>query len=207
MLCCAEKLPGIFAYSKGYDWMLSPGFKIKKYLTLQERMEMKQILLVIDGDVPSRPVFQYANGLCKQVTARLCILQFLKQWQVRKTLLTTFVLKKTDHCSANHPPKILWRTNAHFAGVPESLKKLLAASSCAVPFSVDLSSDKPEDVLSGYIESHHGIILTVFDQSRGSVRTSARIKQLKATLVVPLVIVGKAKKPVQKPARLIFKMP
>ena len=35
---------------------------------------MKQILLAIDGNDPSRPIFKYAADLCKHISARLCML-------------------------------------------------------------------------------------------------------------------------------------
>ncbi len=44
---------------------------------------MKQILLAIDGNVPSRPIFKYAADLCRHISARLCILQFIKNRKER----------------------------------------------------------------------------------------------------------------------------
>ncbi len=162
---------------------------------------MKQILLVIDGDVPSRPVFQYAAGLCKRVAAGLCILQFLKQRQIAPAEQAALGLDRADGQSTFPASRMLWRTDEHLAGVPESLKKMLNPSFCGVPFSVALSADKPENVLSGYIDAHHDIILTVFDPSRGSERTSGRIRLLKKTLGVPLVVVGHEKKAVVRAKR------
>lgn len=161
---------------------------------------MKQILLAIDGEVPSRPVFQYAAGLCERVTASLCILQFLKKHQAGSPVPGDYPgSRKTDKGSDTDKDRLveskkMWRTGERLDGLPESLKKMLKPSLCGVPFSVALSADRPEDVLSGYIASHHDIILTVFDPSRVSERTPKRIRLLKETLGVPLVVVGKRKK-------------
>jgi hypothetical protein len=69
---------------------------------------------------------------------------------------------------------------------------MLKNPNCPVPYSVASSADSPENVLSGYIDSHHDIVLAVFDPSHDHLPASARIKELKDRLGVPLVVVEPA---------------
>lgn len=157
---------------------------------------MKQILLAIDGNVPSRPIFKYAADLCKNISARLCILQFVKN-------------KKSGSFSkdcASYPENMDGTIGAieiggrnmsgqkvnRLAGISGPLKKMLRTPNCPVPYSVALSVGSPENVLSGYIDSHHDIVLAVFDPSHDHPPAFARIKELKESLGVPLVVVDPA---------------
>nr|WP_320192073.1 hypothetical protein [uncultured Desulfobacter sp.] len=154
---------------------------------------MKQILLAIDGNVPSRPIFKYAADLCIHISARLCILQFIKN---RKG--SSF----SKDC-ANYPKNMdgtirdiqiggidrSGQKDKRLAGISGPLKKMLRTPNCPVPYSVALSAGSPENVLSGYIDSHHDIVLAVFDPSHDHAPAFARIKELKESLGVPLVVV------------------
>ena len=123
---------------------------------------MRQVLLAIDGEKPTRAVFQYATDLCQQVRAELRILQFTEDTQ--------------------SPSR-----------VPAPLKKLLADQSGKIPFKLALSADTPEKGLSAYVDTHHDVILTVFDSARdsgaGPSKKPLRLDRLKKTLGVPLVVV------------------
>ncbi len=125
---------------------------------------MKQILLAIDGEVPSRPVFQYATDLCRQIRAKLCILQFASENR-----------DKTELLAASAP-----------------LKKLLETPGCPVPVSVSSSAGSLEKDLSAYVNTHHDVILTVYDPSQDRRQKTAgsnrRIDGLKKSLGVPLVV-------------------
>jgi hypothetical protein len=154
---------------------------------------MKQILLAIDGNVPSRPIFKYAADLCKHISARLCILQFIKSRKGR--LVTTDYANNMDIRIKNGDMgcrDISGRGDRGLGGISGPLKKMLKNPNCPVPYSVALSADSPENVLSGYIDSHHDIVLAVFDPSHDHLPASARIKELKERLGVPLVVVDPA---------------
>jgi hypothetical protein len=157
---------------------------------------MKQILLAIDGNVPSRPIFKYAADLCKHISARLCILQFIKNRKGR--LVTTDYANNLDNMDIRIKDgemgcrDISSRGDRGLAGISGPLKKMLKNPNCPVPYSVALSADSPENVLSGYIDSHHDIVLAVFDPSHDHLPASARIKELKERLGVPLVVVDPA---------------
>nr|WP_319395058.1 hypothetical protein [uncultured Desulfobacter sp.] len=157
---------------------------------------MKQILLAIDGNVPSRPIFKYAADLCKHISARLCILQFIKNRKGR--LVTTDYANNLDNVDIGITKAqmgdrgISGRGDNRLAGISGPLKKMLKNPNCPVPYSVASSADSPENVLSGYIDSHHDIVLAVFDPSHDHLAASARIKELKERLGVPLVVVEPA---------------
>ena len=125
---------------------------------------MKQILLAIDGDKPSLPVFEYATDLCRQIRAELCILQHRNKAEVLS--------------QASGP-----------------LKELLNTPGCPVPVSVSSSAGSLEKDLSAYVDTHHDVILTVYDpgQDRRQKVTGKgrRIDGLKKILGVPLVVVKK----------------
>lgn len=157
---------------------------------------MKQILLAIDGNVPSRPIFQYAADLCKHISARLCILQFIKNRKGR--LVATDYANNLDHMDVGikngemECRDISGREAGRSGEISGPLKKMLKNPNCPVPYSVALSAGSPESVLSGYIDSHHDIVLAVFDPSHDHLPASARIKELKERLGVPLVVVDPA---------------
>lgn len=129
---------------------------------------MKQILLAIDGEIPSRPVFQYATDLCRQIRAELCILQFAPGNRNKAEILS----------AASGP-----------------LKKMLEAPGCPVPVSISSSGGSLEKDLSAYVDTHHDVILTVYDPGQDRSRTDSkggrRIDGLKKSLGVPLVVVKK----------------
>jgi hypothetical protein len=125
---------------------------------------MKQILLAIDGEVPSPPVFQYATDLCRQIRANLCILQFASENRDKREVFA--------------------------ASIP--LKKMLETPGCPVPVSVSSSAGNLEKDLSAYVDTHHDVILTVYDPSQDrrqkAARRGRRIDGLKKSLGVPVVV-------------------
>ncbi|WP_020589944.1 hypothetical protein [Desulfobacter curvatus] len=154
---------------------------------------MKQILLAIDGNVPSRPIFKYAADLCKHISARLCILQFIKKRKGKS--FNTDYSSNIDGTIGNiemEGSDLPYQGDKRLVGVSGPLKKMLKNPNCPVPYSVALSAGSPEHVLSGYVDSHHDIVLAVFDPSRDHVPAFARIKELKERLGVPLVVVDPA---------------
>ena len=161
---------------------------------------MKQILLAIDGNIPSRPIFKYAADLCKHISARLCILQFIKNRKDRSVNTDCAAdyrndLIKIDGTIGNvemEGSDVPGQGDSRLAGISGPLKKMLKNPNCPVPYSVSLSAGSPEKVLSGYVDSHHDIVLAVFDPSHDHAPAFARIKALKERLGVPLVVVDPA---------------
>ncbi|WP_321495575.1 hypothetical protein [uncultured Desulfobacter sp.] len=154
---------------------------------------MKQILLAIDGNVPSRPIFNYAADLCEHISARLCILQFIKN---RKgTAFGEDYTHNLDGTIGNfeiRDSELSGQGESRLAGISGPLKQMLKNPNCPVPYSVALSAGSPENVLSGYVDSHHDIVLAVFDPSHDHAPASSRIKELKKRLGIPLVVVDPA---------------
>ena len=155
---------------------------------------MKQVLLAIDGNVPSRLIFKYAADLCKHISARLCILQFIKNRKDRSfsTDYATY-LNDIDGTIENIETggrAMPGQGGKRLAGISGPLKKMLKHSNCPVPYSVALSAGSPENVLSGYVDSHQNIVLAVFDPSHDHAPAFSRIKVLKQRLGVPLVVVN-----------------
>ena len=50
---------------------------------------MKQVLLAINGDIPTNLVFQYSVGLCKRMKAELNILQFMQNRKLTHCIFST----------------------------------------------------------------------------------------------------------------------
>lgn len=172
---------------------VSHKFSLTGPLKIAERGKMKQILLAIDGNVPSRPIFKYAADLCKHISARLCILQFIKSRKGRS--LNTDALDIVDDTIENIEIDGRGLSGREFigpTGISGPLKKMLNNPNCPVPYSVESSAGSPEHVLSGYVDSHHDIVLAVFDPSHDHAPAFARIKALKEQLGVPLVVVDPA---------------
>lgn len=179
---------------------------------IAERGKMKQILLAIDGNVPSRPIFKYAADLCKHISARLCILQFIKNRKYRSLGAdyayyihdgrNNGINNSIDNGVNNRVGTIAnietegldmsGQGDNHLGGISGPLKKMLKNPNCPVPYSVALSAGSPENVLSGYVDSHHDIVLAVFDPSHDHAPAFSRIKELKERLGVPLVVVDPA---------------
>ena len=146
---------------------------------------MKQILLAIDGEEPSQPVFQYAADLCRQIRAELCILQFTREKQARQARNPRACEDRMGFSSA--PARLDNGT------VSAPLKHLLKTAGPAVPFRVALSPGSIENGLSDYIDTHHDVILTVYDPAQDPAsHWAARINAIKGKLGVPLVIVRAA---------------
>ena len=153
---------------------------------------MKQILLAIDGNVPSRPIFKYAADLCSQISARLCILQFIKNRRDRDFNTDCAGTDNTVKRIETGGRDMSGQTNRRLSGISGPLKQMLKSPNCPVPYSVSLSAGSPENVLSGYVDLHHDIVLAVFDPSNDHAPAVSRIKELKQRLGVPLVVVEPA---------------
>ena len=156
---------------------------------------MKQILLAIDGNVPSRLIFKYAADLCKHISARLCILQFIKN-RKNQSFSTDDTTDSNDIYGTLENIETGGRAmpgqgDKRLAGISGPLKKMLKNPYGPVPYSVSLSAGSPENVLSGYVDSHHDIVLAVFDPSHDHAPAFSRIKALKQRLGVPLVVVNR----------------
>ncbi|MGM0656576.1 MAG: hypothetical protein ACQETR_14850 [Thermodesulfobacteriota bacterium] len=154
---------------------------------------MKQVLLAIDGNIPSRLIFKYAADLCKHISARLCILQFIKD-KKNRSFNTEYISYSNNTDGTIKTIEIRGRDmpgqgDKHLTGISGPLKKMLKNPNCPVPYSVALSAGSPEKVLSGYVDSHHDIVLAVFDPSHDHAPAFSRIKELKERLGVPLVVV------------------
>jgi hypothetical protein len=147
---------------------------------------MKQILLAIDGNVPSRQIFKYTADLCKHISARLCILQFIKNKKDQSFNTDDATYSKNIDSTIDMPGQ----GDKRLAGISGPLKKMLKNPNSPVPYSIALSAGSPENVLSGYVDSHHNIVLAVFDPSHDHTPACSRIKELKERLGVPLVVVN-----------------
>lgn len=162
---------------------------------------MKQVLLAIDGDIPTDSVFQYAVGLCRRIQAQLNILQFVKKKSLTRCISST--KKRVGHLGK--------RLEDTFAGVAfaeeglphmadeflphvsDSLKKLINGNPAGISLEVKVSSSSLEKELSNYIDDHQDIVLTIFDPSRDQPMEAGQslstIDAIKKNLSVPLVVV------------------
>jgi len=161
---------------------------------------MKQVLLAINGDIPTNAVFHYSVGLCKRINAELNILQFVKQEKFAQCISNT--KKRVKRLG-----KLLEDSFAGIAfaeeGVPDMadeflssvsgpLKELIKVNPPEVSVKVAASTGNPEIELSNYVDKHQDIILTVFDPSRDQQNPSehslALIERIRKNLGVPLVV-------------------
>ncbi len=163
---------------------------------------MKQVLLAIDGNIPTDSVFQYAVGLCRRIQAELNILQFIKTESLTQCISAT--QKKVGRLG-----KLLEDSFAgiafaeegvpHLAGeflpdVSDSLKKLIKGNpDSGVYYKASASSGTPEKELFNYIDDHQDIVLTIFDPSTDprskTGRSFTTIETIKKKLRIPLVVV------------------
>lgn len=162
---------------------------------------MKQILLAIDGNIPTDSVFQYAVGLCRRIQADLNILQFVKEERLTRCLSAT--KKKVGRLG-----KLLEDSFAEVAfaeeGLPmmgkefspqvsDSLNELIKAGHARVALEVTASNSSPEKDLPHYIDDHQDIVLAIFDPSTDQPgRTGhslSTIETIKKKLRIPLVVV------------------
>ncbi len=161
---------------------------------------MKQILLAINGETPSKNAFQYAVELSKRIRAELNILRFVEKGKLADHLLTT--RKKAAHLGrfledsfvdvAFAEERVGLDAEKVLADVSDPLKDLLADDKDGVPLKLTLSGGDPEDDIGRFVESHQDVILTILDSSRGAAplkKKKDRIEKLKKILGVPLVVV------------------
>jgi hypothetical protein len=163
---------------------------------------MKQVLLTIDGNIPTHTVFRYAVALCKRISAELSILQFIKSrnfegylsktkksvFRVGKYLENSFAAvtyaEAGEHGTANE-----MLSEAY--GLMQEL--LPESEQAGVPFQMSFCSGKPDQKIPDYVDNHQDIILTIFDYAKGknglNKSDSTTIERIKRKLVVPLVVI------------------
>jgi len=163
---------------------------------------MKQILLAINGDIPTKTVFQYSVDLCNRIRAELNILQFIKSGSLTRRLTDT-------HKKVGRLGKFLEDSFAGVAfaeagsfsmademlsGVSDPLRELIKNSQTRVPFKVAFSHESLETELSSYIDQHQDIVLTIFDPAtdirKHPQKYLATMAQIKKKLCIPLVTVN-----------------
>jgi len=162
---------------------------------------MKQVLLAINGDIPTNSVFQYSVGLCKRMKAELNILQFIQNRKLNHCISAT--KKKVGRLGkfledsfaevAFAEQDVFYRADEFLSGVSDPLKDLVNFNKTEVPFKVTLTSGDPGTELSSYIDNHQEIVLTIFDPSKDvqnqPKQCLATVEQIRNKLYVPLVVV------------------
>lgn len=162
---------------------------------------MKQILLAINGDIPTKTVFRYSVDLCNRIRAELNILQFIQNGNLTRRLANT-------HKKVGRLGKFLEDSFAGVAfaeegafsmademvsGISDPLRKLIRNNQTGVPVKVALSHGRLETELSNYIERHQDIVLAIFDPATDVQKHPRQylstMEQIKRKLCVPLVIV------------------
>ena len=162
---------------------------------------MKQVLLAINGDIPTNSAFLYSVDLCKRISAELNILQFIKDRKLTQRLTTTKkrvgrlgrFLEDSFAGVAFAEEGAFYLADEFLSGVSDPLKQLIKVNESGVSFKVALSHGNPETDLLNYIDNHQEIVLTVFDPST-NMRNHPRqylaiMEQIKKKLCVPLVVV------------------
>jgi hypothetical protein len=161
---------------------------------------MKQVLLAINGQTPSKRAFWYAVELSKRIRAELSILRFIEKGILIKHLKAT--RKKAAHISrfledtfadaALAEEGITLDAEKVLADVSDPLKDLLAEGKADVALKLTVSGGDPEDGLDRFVESHHDVVLTILDSSKTAEppeKNKARMEKLKHRLGVPLVVI------------------
>lgn len=162
---------------------------------------MKQVLLAIDGAMPTKPVFQYAVGLCRRIGAGLNILQFFQEARASRRLAETRgkvgrlgrLLEDSFAGVAFAEEGMFKMADSLSTDVSDPLKELIQASPNAVPVRAAVSGGRPETDISRYVEAHQDIVLTIFDPSGDRTQPPGRrrtmIDNIRKRLRVPLVVV------------------
>ncbi|MFH1153844.1 MAG: hypothetical protein V1793_08510 [Pseudomonadota bacterium] len=162
---------------------------------------MKQVLLAIDGDIPTNPIFQYSVGLCKRIRAELSILQFTRGRKLAQCISTTKkgvgrlgkFLEDSFAGIAFAEEGAFCIADEFLSGASTPLKELIKSNKDDVAFKVVLSDGEPETEISNYIENHQDIVLMVFDPSKDIRSTSKQylktVERIKKNLCIPMVVV------------------
>lgn len=162
---------------------------------------MKQVLLAIDGDIPTDSVFQYAVGLCRRIQAQLNILQFVKKKSFTRCISSTKkkvgqlgkLLEDSFAGVAFAEEGVAYMADEFLPDVSDSLRELIKSDHAGISLEVIVSSGSPEKELSNYIDDHQDIVLTIFDPSRDKPIKAGHsrliIEAIKKKLSVPLVVV------------------
>ena len=162
---------------------------------------MKQVLLAINGDIPTNSIFQYSVGLCKRMSAELNILQFIQNRKLTHCISSTKkrvgrlskVLEDYFAGAAFAEQGVFYMADEFLSGVSDPLKELIKFNKTGMQFKVTLSGGDPETELSNYIDNHQEIVLTIFDPSQGMRNQPkqylATVEQIRKKLYIPLVVV------------------
>jgi len=158
-------------------------------------------LLAINGEIPTKTVFQYSVDLCVRIRAELNILQFIKDGNFTRRLKESKKkVSRLGNFLENSFAGVAFAEEGAFSmademlsGISDPLKKLINSNKTSVPCQVGFSHGHLETELSGYIDLHQDIVLTIFDPAT-DVRKHPRkylatMEQIKNKLCVPLVIV------------------
>jgi hypothetical protein len=164
-------------------------------------MEMKQILLTINGSIPTNSVFQYSVGLCKRLQTQLNILQFVKDTSLQQCNSSTRSrVERLGKFLENSFVGVAFAEQGAFGmaddflpGTSDSLKNLIKTNKIEIPFKVGLGSGNLKAELFNYVENHQKIILTIFDPAKDTQNDPKQqlemINEIKKNLCVPLVVV------------------
>ncbi len=161
---------------------------------------MKQVLLAINGDIPTNSVFQYSVDFCKRISAELNILQFIQNRKITHCISSTKnrvgrlgkFLEAYFAGAAFAEQGVFYMADEFLSGVSDPLRDLIKFNKIGVPFKVTLSNGDPETELSSYIDNHRKIVLMIFDPSKDMENQPkkylATVEQIKKKLYVPLVV-------------------
>lgn len=177
---------------------------------------MKQILLAISRETPSRKAFSYALDLSRKIRAELGILRFME----KRGLAEHFPVSRekaarlgrfledsfADVALAEEGMETVRSRTAKISGQKPSistspgegrsqtdpLRKLLTADDPEIrPECAAAETDTDTD-LTRFVDTHRDVVLTILDspdEGRSPAQAKARIKKLKRTLGVPLVVI------------------
>ncbi len=164
---------------------------------------MKTVLLAIDGERPSRQALDYAVGLCRQMKARLSILQVIGAG--KRALNETILCDKVKNIRNMAEEAMIEITFAESGerykthtfskrpnkSYPDCLKKEKANV-----FIDDLQVIRGNTAkeISGYLRSHNEVVLTVYDSSDNNTgkqkkNDSAAPKKISEKIKVPMVMI------------------
>lgn len=163
---------------------------------------MKQVLLAINGETPSRKAFQYAVDLSRRLRAELSILRFIDKDRLvayfKKTRKKAFRLGRFLENSfagiAFAEEGLPMDTGQVLAGVSDPLNDFLKNNSDDIPLKITVSHGDPEKDLGCFVDSHHDVVLTILDSPKRETESlkkkEARIKELKKKLGIPVVVIN-----------------
>ncbi len=160
---------------------------------------MKQVLLAINGELPTKAIFRYSVDLCKRVGAELNILQFIEETKIVQCISRTKkrvkrlgkILEDSFTGIAFAEEGVPEMAEEFLPGISGPLKELIKTHRPGISLKLSASYANPERELSNYIDTHQDIILAVFDPSEDqqSPHSLKMIENIRPKLGVPLVVV------------------